>query len=73
MFHFLSSRHCAVFLLEFQMTEFNYQAIRATTGEILAEAISYSCLEEAYKDTPGVYIRNTKTGAEWDIAPEFTL
>ena len=53
-----------------QITQFNYQAIRATTGEVLAEAIAYAPLEEEYKDTPGVYIRNTRTGAEWDIEPE---
>lgn len=51
-------------------TQFNYQAVREANGEILAEAIAYAPLEEDYKNTPGVFIRNTVTGAEWDIAPE---
>ena len=44
-----------------------YQVIKASTGEIVAEALSYAPLEVEYAGLVGYYIRNTLTGVEWDI------
>ena len=48
------------------MYEHVYQAVDKNTGEILAESIAPAPLEERFRGLD-VYIRNDKTGVEWEI------
>jgi len=46
----------------------DYQAVSKTTGEIIAESWCLAALEERYADHwHVVYLRNARTGVEWDI------
>lgn len=46
----------------------NYQVISKKTGKVVAEAMAYSTLEAEYADSGHLYfIRNAKTGVEWEI------
>ena len=46
-----------------------YEVVCKTTGKVVCTHWAYAPLEEEYADSGELYyIRNTDTGAEWDIA-----
>ena len=56
------------------MNAFNFQAISKATGEVLAEAMSASALEERYAEHGhAVFIRNAHMGVDWDIPTTDTI
>ena len=44
-----------------------YQLIDKATGQVICEAMAYATLEAEYQGETRYYIRNARTGVEWEI------